>query len=189
VFDFERRIYRIDTVRLNPSGIPLRGVLYCAALVAIAGLATRLPLLGLLLAPIPWYLRYLGLPICAGALLGAVRIDGRPFHLAAASLMRGAVGPKAFSRLEPCRRAGARWRPGPIVLIPNGSDARFRHLRYAGPGLVLVGRAHRRLEWPALRPTRADVTLEGGDGILARASCIELTAAGTIEVRAGQSAG
>ena len=28
VFALERRIYRIDTLRLNPSGVPLRGIGY-----------------------------------------------------------------------------------------------------------------------------------------------------------------
>jgi hypothetical protein len=27
VFDLERRIYRIDRLRLNPSGVPVRGVI------------------------------------------------------------------------------------------------------------------------------------------------------------------
>ena len=46
VFDLERRIYRIDRVRLNPGGIPVRGVLYfLAILLAVAG-ASRVPLLG-----------------------------------------------------------------------------------------------------------------------------------------------
>jgi len=39
VFALERRIYRIDTLRLNPSGIPLRGIGYAASLVAAALIA------------------------------------------------------------------------------------------------------------------------------------------------------
>ena len=29
VFDLERRIYRVDRLRLNPGGVPVRGVVYC----------------------------------------------------------------------------------------------------------------------------------------------------------------
>ena len=28
VFDLERRIYRVDRLRLNPGGVPVRGVVY-----------------------------------------------------------------------------------------------------------------------------------------------------------------
>ena len=42
VFDLERRIYRIDRLRLNPAGVPVRGIVYFLALLAaIAGLRER----------------------------------------------------------------------------------------------------------------------------------------------------
>ncbi len=34
VFDLERRIYRVDQLRLNPGGIPVRGVVYFLAILA-----------------------------------------------------------------------------------------------------------------------------------------------------------
>ena len=36
VFDLERRIYRVTRIRLNPGGIPIRGVVYLLALVVLA---------------------------------------------------------------------------------------------------------------------------------------------------------
>ena len=48
VFDLERRIYRIDHLRLNPSGVPVRGVVYFLALLAGVLLAARLPGAGVL---------------------------------------------------------------------------------------------------------------------------------------------
>ena len=44
VFDLERRIYRVDQLRLNPGGIPVRGVVYFLAILAATLLASSLPL-------------------------------------------------------------------------------------------------------------------------------------------------
>src|SRR5919206_1025332 len=145
VFALERRLYRIDRLRLNPGGVPVRGLLY-AALAAAAVLAlAAVPLLGWPLRLLPWHLRYLGLPGVLGVLLTIVRIDGRPFHVAVRSLWALIVGPRHLSAFAPAPPPGARWRPTELVLIPDGSDARLRRLRYRGPGAVLVRAAHRRV--------------------------------------------
>ena len=65
VFALERRIYRIDTLRLNPSGIPLRGICYAAALVVVALVAGAVPPTAWLDPLIPWYVRDLGAPLAA----------------------------------------------------------------------------------------------------------------------------
>jgi hypothetical protein len=57
VFDLERRIYRIDTLRLNPAGVPLRGILYAAVLALLALVVCRLGALGWPLRALPWYVR------------------------------------------------------------------------------------------------------------------------------------
>ncbi len=180
VFDLERRIYRIDRLRLNPGGVPLRGVIYFLALLAAALLAARVPLIGAPLAALPWYASDLLLPGVSAAALTAVRIDGRPFHLAAESLARDCLGSGASGALRaPSTGAGALarvglapaavWRPPAVLLVPDGSDARLRRLRYTGPGAVLVAVAHVRTQsgrafgdggrrraartrWPALGP-------------------------------------
>ena len=54
VFELERRIYRVDRVRLNPSGVPVRGALYFVALLLMALLAAALPLVGMPLRLLPW---------------------------------------------------------------------------------------------------------------------------------------
>jgi hypothetical protein len=149
VFDLERRIYRIDRLRLNPGGVPVRGVVYFLALLASALLAGRLPLLAALAGALPWYVRGLALPVAGAAVLTVIRIEGRPFHLAAGALVRYHSQPRRLAglcggRAQSCSLPGALWRPDPLLLLPDGSDSRMRRLRYTGPGAVLVAVAHRR---------------------------------------------
>lgn len=143
VFDLERRIYRIDRLRLNPGGIPVRGVVYFLALLAAAFLAAKLP--GV--AVVPWYLREIALPAAFAALLSAIRIEGRPFHLSAVALMRFATTPRHLTGAGSCPPRGQRWHPQEILVLPDGSDWRLRRVRYTGPGAVLVTIAHERAEW------------------------------------------
>lgn len=188
VFELERRVYRVDTVRLNPAGIPLRGIAYAVALVPACMIAARLPPTAWVLGVVPWYVRYLGIPLVGAAFATIVRIDGRPFHHAARALLAYCVGPRWLRGLARAPIPGSRWRPGPVVLIPDGSDARFRRLRYRGPGAVLVGYPHDRAEWPS-RPRfthrRADVTLHAhaGGRPLVRAVALELVDGAVLDVR------
>jgi hypothetical protein len=160
VFELERRIYRIDRLRLNPGGVPVRGCVYFLALLAAALLAGRLPLMGTVVRVLPWYMRDLALPSLSAALLTVIRIEGRPFHLAAHALARYATGPKRLAGVRPysSRRGwlrwsssdlapGERWYPPELLLLPDGSDGHLRRLRYTGPGAVLVAVAHERAEW------------------------------------------
>ncbi len=181
VFALERRIYRIDTLRLNPSGIPLRGIGYAASLVALALIAGVLPPTAWLDSLIPWYVRDLGLPLTASILLGALRVEGRPVHLAALALAGHLLTRRRLSALAPLPRRGARWRPPPVLWIPDGSDARFRAVRYRGPGAVRVHHAHLRADWSRRR--RADVTLHPLAGPRGRPTALELAPGAVLEVR------
>ncbi len=146
VFDLERRIYRIDRLRLNPAGVPIRGLLYCLALSASVLLMARLPLLGALLRLIPWYLRDLLLPMAGAGLLAMVRVEGRPFHFAARALLRYAVGPRHLACFRRLTGIGENWQSPAIVILADGSDGRLRRLRCRGPGVVFVATAHERSE-------------------------------------------
>jgi hypothetical protein len=181
VFALERRIYRLDTLRLNPSGIPLRGIGYAAVLVLTALLAGALPPTAWLDPLIPWYVRDLGLPLAGATLLGALRVDGRPFHLSALALFGHALARRRLSSLAPLPCRCARWRPPAVLCIPDGSDTRFRSLRYRGPGAVLVHHPHLRAEWSPSR--RADITLHPLAGARGRAIVLELAAGAVLEVR------
>ena len=35
VFDLERRVYSVDRLRLNPGGVPVRGIVYLLAILAV----------------------------------------------------------------------------------------------------------------------------------------------------------
>lgn len=147
VFDLERRIYRIDRVRLNPGGIPVRGLLYFIASLLCALFVRRLPLVGALQQILPWYLADVAFPALVATLLSALRIDGRPFHVAARTIARYACGPRRLERFTPTVRFGARWHPPELIVLPDGSDARMRRLRYTGPGVVLIAPAHLRAHY------------------------------------------
>ena len=182
VFALERRIYRIDTLALNPSGVPLRGVAWALALVVAALLAGALPPTCWLDPLAPWYVRDIGLPLGAAWLCASIRIDGRPLHAAARSCAGHLLGARTLHALCRPARGESRWEPPPILCIPDGSDARFRALRYRGPGAVQIARPHVRAEWRAL-PRRVAVTLHPLPGPpAARATVLELAAGAILEV-------
>ncbi len=151
VFDLERRIYRVDQLRLNPGGIPVRGVVYFLAILLATLIAGSLPLVGTAIGALPWYLRDLALPVASATVLSVIRIEGRPFHLAAYALLRYGVGPRLPigdrpAYVRPCGAPGERWYPPEILMLPDGSDGAMRRLRYTGPGAVLITAAHERIE-------------------------------------------
>jgi hypothetical protein len=151
VFDLERRIYRVDRLRLNPGGVPVRGVVYFLAILLGALVARRLPLVEIVAKLPPWYLGDLALPVASAALLSMIRIEGRPFHLAAMALAHHRIGPRRLAGVRRCTDPARRWYPDEIVLLPDGSDSRMRRLRYTGPGAVLVAVQHERAGRPTER--------------------------------------
>jgi hypothetical protein len=173
VFDLERRIYRIDRLRLNPGGVPVRGIVYFMTLLLLALVLERVVPISLLARVVPWYVRDLALPGMLSAVLAVVRIDGRPFHLAARTVLRCGLGPRTIVGLglgHGRRSAGpawAVWRPQPLLMVPDGSDHRLRRMAYRGPGALLVAVAHERrlrrgpLAMLGLRPQLALRELHG----------------------------
>ncbi|HUA73807.1 MAG TPA: hypothetical protein VL988_03535 [Solirubrobacteraceae bacterium] len=190
VFDLERRIYRIDRLRLNPGGIPLRGLAYYLTLTLLALAGERLPPLSLLAHLLPWYVRELALPCLCAAALALVRVEGRPFHLAARAALRSGVGPRSIVGLS--RRGGlaasaSSWHPAPLLMLPDGSDRDVRRLDYRGPGALLVGVAHecRVRRGPlialGLRP-RLSLQAREGDGRSSRREVIVIESAARLRV-------
>jgi hypothetical protein len=189
VFSLERRIYRVDTIRLNPAGVPLRGVAYAALLAAAAFLAADLPGISWAVTLFPWYFRVIALPMALGGLLAMVRIDGRAFHIAAAAALRHQLGPRDLRMLRRSPRHVASWRPPSIVFVADGSEGSLRSLSYHGPGMAVIRCAHDRVEWRrGFRPFgRATVSIHpvldaGGRPRLSRSAGIEVAAGAVLEV-------
>lgn len=145
VFDLERRIYRVDRLRLNPSGVPVRGVVYFLAIAIAIALISALPGIDLLAGLAPWYVREMAIPAGLAALLAVLRIDGRPSHIAALSLLTYALQPREMLG-HGAPLACTRWQPDRLLSMPDGSDAHMRKVSYRGPGAVLVTVAHERCE-------------------------------------------
>jgi hypothetical protein len=143
VFDLERRVYSVDRFRLNPAGVPVRGILYVLVALLVAIVAVKLPLLGRPLRLLPWYLRDVGGPAAVAALLAVIRVDGRSFHLAAQAGIGWGLAARRVAGLSMSSEAGRPWHPPELIVLPDGSDHRLRRLRFTGPGAVLVLTAHR----------------------------------------------
>lgn len=144
VFDLERRIYSVERFRLNPAGIPVRGIVYFLGAVAATLTVSAMPVLGAVTRPIAWYVRDLVLPGAAATFLCVIRIDGRTFHLAARGMLGLLASPTSISALARPSEVGRSWTVPDLLMLPDGSDSRLRRLRYRGPGAVLVQVEHRR---------------------------------------------
>jgi hypothetical protein len=199
VFDLERRIYSVDRVRLNPGGVPVRGVLYFLALLAAGLVASGLPLVGSLFGVLPWFVRDLALPGAGAAVLSVIRIEGRVFHLAAQSLVRYWTAPRRLAGVRRCESVGDMWRPDEILLLPDGSDHHMRGLRYTGPGAVLVSVEHERrgrarelgssgVARSGLRPVLS-LRQKPGAQVLAQGQVISLGVGARLRVRSSGQAG
>jgi hypothetical protein len=184
VFALERRIYRIDTLRLNPSGVPLRGIAYGSALVVLSLLAKSLPGVGWVVGAVPWYISEIVLPCAGGALFAVTRIDGRPFHTAGRAALVHVMAARRVTGLARAGRNGKRhWVPGPIVFVADGSEPLPRALRYRGPGAVFVSFPHDRVEWRSGSRRRADIVLHPLDSAGERAhSSLEMGPGTVLEI-------
>lgn len=175
VFDLERRLYSIDRLRLNPGGVPIRGLIYFLALVALDLIAGRLPLIASIVALAPWFVRDLLLPGAVATLLSVIRVEGRAFHVAAHSVVRFGLGPRRLSGLRRCASIGGRWYPPDILMLPDGSEAELHRMRYTGPGAVRVAFENERGRGARRRRGRTGRML----GLLSPALTLRRTSAGS----------
>jgi hypothetical protein len=182
VFDLERRLYRIDRLRLNPGGVPVRGVVYALGLAVAIAVIAALPVVGWPLRALPWPARELLLPTVLAAALTAMRIDGRPCHVALRSLVALTLGPRRLAAWRRVPRSPQRWCPLDLIVIPDGSEPGVRRARFRGPGAVVVAIAH------DLRPRRGRrVTLRPRfDTHAAPRKVVVIADGGTLDVRPGR---
>lgn len=123
VFKIERRLFRLDRWRLPyPHGVPVRGIAYFLVMEFGVLAASRLPLIGAILAIPHPALVYLGLPLAGAFALLQGRIDGRPPHHVLASLLGHALRPKCMAGLAPCPPAGEE--VSPLLDVAVAYDAR-----------------------------------------------------------------
>ena len=162
VFDLERRIYRIDRLRLNPAGVPVRGIVYFLALLAATLVLSRAPLLAVIANAVPWYARDVVTPGLLASLLAVVRIDGRSFHLAARAMLRFRA---ELRRLDAALRARcARRLAGRLRVAAATADDAAGRLRCCAAPLSLQRARRRAGERPASVVCRAGVRARIGLG-------------------------
>lgn len=188
VFDLERRVYSVDRFRLNPAGVPVRGIVYVLVALMVAISVARLPLIGSLLRLAPWYVRDIAAPAAVAALLAVIRLDGRSFHLAARAGIAWGLAPSRVVSVSMRSETGSLWHPAELILLPDGSDHRLRSMRFTGPGAVLVLAAHRLAVGERCKTglsRRRTVTLSRGAGARPRrGSVVALARSSRLVVRA-----
>ena len=148
-FELERRIHSIDRWRIPvPYGVPLRGVAYGVATVAVVLAAGRVPGLAELLGVLHPALRLVILPVAVAYALTRMRVDGRPAHAAALSWARWRVGATRLSAFRTADRLGPRV-VADVAVAADDQAARYRRCLVRGPAEVTlrypaIGRLRRR---------------------------------------------
>ena len=137
-FRLERRIHKIDRWRIPvPYGVPLRTIGYAGAALVAVLIASRLPVLELLIGVLPWPVRYGVLPIGAAQLLTQVEVDGRPAHeLVVAWLRLRAEGRKSIAFVS--SRVRARELLDAVVVAPDERHVDYRRGTIDGTGAVVL---------------------------------------------------
>jgi hypothetical protein len=138
VFDLERRIHKVDRIRLPfPYGLPLRSVAYGVAVLAVTLVLTRLPVVGAVLASVPLPVRVAVLPAIGAYVLTQLRPDGRSAHRFLLAWARQRLGPRRYVAFA-AARACTLERLADVVV---GADERGAVLRAAvveGPAIALL---------------------------------------------------
>jgi hypothetical protein len=137
-FKLERRIHQVDRWRVPlPYGMPVRGLLYGAAILAAVLVAGQLPGLSALLGAVHPIIRYGALPIGGGYLLTELKLDGRSGHAVVRSWLRMHVEPRRLSAFRPAP-AEAEVRLGAITVAADGRGPRLRRAVIEGEGRVVL---------------------------------------------------
>ncbi|MBS1882381.1 MAG: hypothetical protein JSS97_05430 [Actinobacteria bacterium] len=138
-FSLERRIHRVDRWRIPvPFGVPLRGIGYAAALLIAMLMLGHLPILGPAVTAIDPAIRLVVAPCCGAYLLYLWEIDGRPAHVALASMARLHLGPRRIAGFRRAPRPGTEVRLGDVALAPDESSIRMRRGTVRGPATVVL---------------------------------------------------
>jgi hypothetical protein len=175
-FQLERRIHKLDRWRIPlPYGLPVRGLLYGAAILAAVLVAARLPLLSSLVGALHPIVRYGLLPVAGGYLLTELKLDGRSGHSVAISWLRMRFAPTRVCAFRPVLGA-TQVRLGALTVAADGRGPRLRRGVIDGEGPVVLrgpvafrarGRTLRaRPEGAELPPRARQVNLRPGQRIV-----------------------
>jgi hypothetical protein len=137
-------------------GVPMRAVGYFAAVAAALFVASRLPLVGLLLEPLGAVTRYVALPGAAAFLLTRLEPEDRQATRYLASLAAHRVWPRCHSAGRRVLRAGERAEaPMRVALAPDANGSSLVGCRVRGPARIAFR------DVVALIPSRRRPTVRG----------------------------
>jgi hypothetical protein len=140
VFRRRWRLFRIQNWRIPlPGGLELRALGYWLGCVVAMAVATRLPVLGLLLGALPASLRFGVLPLGGAWALSSLEIDGRSPHRALAALIAWRLRARSLAALRRCPGAGEFGFAEPrITIAADLRAATYPRGRLHGPARVLL---------------------------------------------------
>ncbi|HEX7244024.1 MAG TPA: hypothetical protein VF245_00485 [Solirubrobacterales bacterium] len=137
VFRVERRLFRFDRWRIPyPHGVPLRGIGYFLALELCVIALSRLPLLGTLIGLPNPAIGFVGLPLLGSFAAMRGRIDGRPPHHVAVSLIGWWLRPRWLAGLSRCPPEGEELALGEVAVAYDGRESFPVRGRIRGPAKV-----------------------------------------------------
>lgn len=137
-FDMERRLHRIDRFRIPlPYGVPLRGLVYSAAILLAMLVLAALPIVGGLVGAVNPVARYVGLPLGVGYLLTELRVDGRSGHAVVASWLRLQLGPRRLRAFR-THKPPSRFLLAPILVALDERGPRLRRGVLHGRGRIYL---------------------------------------------------
>jgi hypothetical protein len=138
VFRIDRRIYRVDRWALPvPGGVPLRGLAYFMAALALVLVAGALPAIGSLVGELSPPLRYAVLPLAVAVLGTQAAPDGRLAHRFAWSWLARRLRSRRRSagRTVPLEREALAW-DGTLATVWDEHAPQLHRGRVHGPARV-----------------------------------------------------
>jgi hypothetical protein len=138
VFRIDRRIYRVDRWALPvPGGVPLRGLAYFLAALALVLVAGSLPAIGSVVGELSPPLRYVVVPLGVAVLGTQAAPDGRVAHRFAWSWLARRVRSRRRSagRTIPLEREAVPWE-GTLATVWDEHAPRLHGARVHGPARV-----------------------------------------------------
>ena len=138
VFELERRIHKVDRIRLPlPYGLPLRSLAYAVVAFAAVVALARLPVVGALVATVPAPVRLAVVPALIAYALTQLRPDGRPAHWFLLAWARQRLAPATVVALAPARRRQTE-RLGELLVAPDERDVCYCAGVIEGPAVALL---------------------------------------------------